>query len=379
MSLHVAINALFLAQRAGGVGRYTRNLLRSLTELDRPPRLTVFAGSGLPAEVLEEPWAGAVDWVRLPVAPTNPLNLAAQLAALPLLARHRGADVLHGPANAGALWAPLATVVTLHDLIWLHHPEDWDSSRRARASTKALAVHTARASTRVIADSRAARDDFVATLGLDPARIDVVPLAADGPSAAATPERELRDRLGLGDGPFVLSVAQKRRYKRLDTLIAALPELAGDVSLVLAGPPAGHEPELRRIAAELGMQRRVHFLDWVEEADLEGLYRACACFALPTAIEGFGLPVLEAMGRGAPVACSKLSALPEVAGDAALYFDPYDQADVTRALARLLADPQLRDRIAAAGRRQAERFSWRRTAEETLATYAAAAAAGRRR
>jgi glycosyltransferase involved in cell wall biosynthesis len=373
MALHVAMNALFLAERAGGVGRYTRNLLQSLTELADPPLLTVFAGSGLPPEILDEPWADAVEWVRLPIMPTNPLGLPAQLAAVPALAHRRGADVLHGPANAGALWAPLATVVTLHDLIWLHHPEDWDNSRRARFSTRTLAIRSARASTRVIADSCAARDDFVATLDLHAARIDVVPLAADGPVARASAEDDLRRRLGLGERPFVLSVAQKRRYKRLDTLIRALPELSGDVSLVLVGPPAAHEPELRRLTQDLRLEARVHFLDWVSEADLECLYGACACFALPTVIEGFGLPVLEAMLRGAPVACSRLSALPEVAGDAAVYLDPHDQADVTRTLAQLLGSPELRQRTADAGRRQAERFSWRRTAAATLASYERAA------
>jgi glycosyltransferase involved in cell wall biosynthesis len=373
VGLHVAINALFLADRAGGVGRYTRNLLQALTELDRPPRLTVFAGSGLPPDVPREPWAEAVEWVRLPVAPSNPLGLPAQLVALPLIARRKGADVLHGPANAGALWAPMATVMTLHDLIWLHHPEDWDSSRRARLSTRTLAIHTARACTRVIADSQAARRDFVTTLGLDPGRIDVVPLAADGASAQATPELELRARLGLDDRPFVLCVAQKRRYKRLDTLVRATAELDDDLALLLVGPPAAHEPELRRLVSDLELQERVLFLDWVSEPDLEALYDTCTCFALPSAIEGFGLPVLEAMQRGAPVACSGLSSLPEVAGDAAVRFDPYDQADVTRSIRRVVEEPELRRRLAEAGRAQAARFSWERTAEATLASYERAA------
>jgi glycosyltransferase involved in cell wall biosynthesis len=373
VGLHVAINALFLADRAGGVGRYARNLLQALTELDRPPRLTAFVGSGLPPDVTREPWADAVEWVRLPVAPSNPLGLPAQLVALPLLAQRLEADVLHGPANAGALWAPMATVMTLHDLIWLHHPEDWDSSRRARRSTRTLAIRTARACTRVIADSQAAADDFVATLDLDRDRIDVVPLAADGPTAEATPEPELRVRLGLDDRPFVLCVAQKRRYKRLDTLIRATAELSEDVALVLVGPPAAHEPDLRRLVEELGLQGRVHFLDWVSEPDLEALYGACTCFALPSVIEGFGLPVLEAMQRGAPVACSNLSSLPEVAGDAALRFDPYDQDDVTRSIGRLIEEPQLRRRLGEAGRVQAARFSWRRTAAATLASYERAA------
>jgi len=374
VALRVGINALFLGRRAGGVGRYTRRLLAALTALDNAPELTVFAGSRLPADVLREAWAEKVSWVRMPVSPNNPLNLGAQLLAIPVLARLRRLHVIHSPGNTGPLWSPVPTVVTLHDLIWLHYPLEWHRSRRARASTRALAIRTASASTRVLADSEAARDDFIETLGLAPEKIDVAPLAADAWEVVPEPEASLRARLGLGGRRFILTVAQKRRYKRLDTLIRALSQIDDDAALVLVGASTPHEEELRATARELRVTDRVFFLDWVSESSLETLYRTCACFALPTIIEGFGLPVLEAMSRGAPVACSRRSSLPEVAGDAALYFDPDDQDQVTSAIRRLLEDETLRRRLAGAGRERAGTFSWRRTAEATLASYNRAAA-----
>jgi len=377
MGLRVGINAVFLGEQAGGVGRYTLNLLAALTALDDAPELTVFAGSQLPADVPREPWAGEVTWVRIPVSPQNPLNLGAQLIGIPILARLRALEVIHSPGNTGPVWSPVPTVVTLHDLIWLHHPTEWHSSRRARTSTRALATRTARASTRVLADSNAARDDFVETLGLPPEKIDVAPLAADSRAAEPEPERSLRARLGLGDRRFVFTVAQKRRYKRLDTLIRALSELDEDTALLLVGPSTPHEKELRETALRLRVAHRVVFLDWVSDSSLETLYRACTCFVLPTIIEGFGLPILEAMSRGAPVACSRRSSLPEVAGDAALYFDPDDQQQVTAAIRRLMDDGDLRERLASAGSRRAADFSWRRTANATLVSYERARGARR--
>jgi glycosyltransferase involved in cell wall biosynthesis len=190
-----------------------------------------------------------------------------------------------------------------------------------------------------------------------------------GEPPAGTPERELRTRLDLGEGPIVLSVAQKRRYKRLDTLIRALPELDPTIRLVLPGTPTPYEQELRALADELGVVDRLRLLDWISGDDLHGLYRAAAFFVLPSRIEGFGLPVLEAMRHGTPVACANRTALPEVAGDAALLFDPDDQAAVTDAMRRLLEDEDLRDRLVERGRDRTRLLSWDRTAAATLASY----------
>jgi alpha-1,3-rhamnosyl/mannosyltransferase len=107
----------------------------------------------------------------------------------------------------------------------------------------------------------------------------------------------------------------------------------------------------------------------VSDEDLEGLYRAASCLAFPSLVEGFGLPVLEAMRRGLPVACSGTTALPELAGDAALLFDPESTDAIAEAVGRLLADPALRERLAARGRDRAELFSWERTAHGVVETY----------
>ena len=117
------------------------------------------------------------------------------------------------------------------------------------------------------------------------------------------------------------------------------------------------------------MDQRVRILGWLGEGELEGFYDAATCLAFPSLAEGFGLPVLEAMARGLPVACSDATSLPEVAGEAAVYFDPLDVPAMTGAIERLLVDTDLRERLAVAGRKQAARFTWERTAEGTRRSY----------
>jgi glycosyltransferase involved in cell wall biosynthesis len=145
--------------------------------------------------------------------------------------------------------------------------------------------------------------------------------------------------------------------------------LVPGAALVLPGYPSPFDDELRAVAERAGVADRVHLCGWVGDADLEGLYRAATCLAFPSLAEGFGLPVLEAMARSLPVACSGVSALPEVAGDAALLFDPLSTEAIAGAVAALLHDPALRARLVARGREQAARFSWDRTARDTVASY----------
>jgi glycosyltransferase involved in cell wall biosynthesis len=218
----------------------------------------------------------------------------------------------------------------------------------------------------------------VARLGVAAAKIDVVPLGLGRPAAAApTPADELRERLSLGRRPVLLSLSAKRPHKNLRGLIEALALIPADRRpvLVLPGYPTPHEAELRRHADERGVAGDVRFLGWTDERDVEGLFAICAAFVFPSFYEGFGLPVLEAMARGVPVACSDRASLPEVAGDAALLFDPDDPAAIAAAIERLVRDPAEAERLRVAGRARAAQFTWQRNAERTIASYERALAA----
>jgi glycosyltransferase involved in cell wall biosynthesis len=142
-----------------------------------------------------------------------------------------------------------------------------------------------------------------------------------------------------------------------------------DAVLVVPGNPTPAGTRLAAQARELGLDDALVLPGWVSAADLEGLYEAASCFAFPSLREGFGLPVLEAMRRGLAVACSNASAVPEVAGDAALLFDPTRVDEIAGAVARLLTDDELRSDLAERGSRRSAEFTWQRAAENTLASF----------
>lgn len=381
--LRIGLNLVYLEERSGGAGTYARELIGALLEAEPGIRIVAFVSSEAPGWLDAAPWRPEIEVVRYPVTITHGPRgnfvrvMGAQWALLPWQAARRRLDVVHGLANITPLVAPrVATVVTVLDLIWMRFAHTLE--RSATVGMRLTTPPSARRADRVIAISHAAKADLSATLGLPAGKIDVTHLGMrpGDPKAPPTSETELRARLGLGNAPVVLTVGQKREHKNQLGLIRALPCLDGAV-LVLPGAPTPHEAVLRAEAARLDLDDRVVFPDWLSPADLEGLYRLAHCFALPSFEEGFGLPILEAMGRGVPVACSNASSLPEVAGDAAELFDPAEPEDIARALRAVLGDERRRAELRRRGLERAGQFPWRRTAEATLDSYRRAIAARR--
>ncbi|MFI5008936.1 MAG: glycosyltransferase family 4 protein [Solirubrobacterales bacterium] len=375
--LRVGLNLIFLGERGGGAGRYARALPGALLAADPATEVHVFVSRDAPADLWQEPWAQDVCWVRCPVGLRDQrTHLVFQFAALPLLAAARRLDVLHSPANLGPAITPgVASVVSLLDVIWLRAAHEWGGSAHWQRSLRRIVEHDTRHVDRLFAISHAAAGEMTRLLGLAPERIHVTALGVTAPSAEPASEPMVREKLDLGHARVVLCIAQKHPYKNLHRLVRALPDLDGDIVLVLPGSATPHESELRALAGELEVADRVRFPDWLSEEELEGLYALSSVFVLPSLVEGFGLPVLEAMLRGVPVACSNTSSLPEVAGDAALLFDPEDQQEVTAAIRQLLEDRALAERLTVRGRERAAQFTWERTGAASLAGYRRAMAA----
>jgi glycosyltransferase involved in cell wall biosynthesis len=369
--LRVGLNLLFLQAAAGGAGRYARELPGALLAVEPATEIDVFVSRDAPADLRREPWADAVRWVRCPVGMRGLRALRAfEFTALPLLASARRLDVLHSLANVGPAIVPgVASVVSLLDVIWMRSPEDWGGSAGVQQSLRRIVEHDVRHAARVFAISHAGADEISRALGVSPVRIHVTPLGVRAPTAVPASEAVVRAELELGQARVVLSVAQKHPYKNLVQLVRALPELDEDVVLVLPGFPTPHERELRALAGELGVAGRVRLPQWLSEPSLAGLYSLSSAFVLPSLAEGFGLPVLEAMLRGVPVACSNIATLSEVAGDAALLFDPERHEAVARAVSRLLDDRALAERLVGRGRERAASFTWARTGSASLAGY----------
>lgn len=249
------------------------------------------------------------------------------------------------------------------DLSVLAHPEFYGGAGRWFLRRLRLALRQADA---VITLSQFSRQELHTRLGVPMEKIHVNPCAAHHRFLHAAPRgEEIRARLGLRF-PYLLSVGTLQPRKNFVRLIDAFSRLAGDLRLVIVGRRGWDFTEILERAAKV---EGVHILEDVEDEDLPAVYQGARAFCLPSLYEGFGIPLLEAMASGVPVAASRVTSLPEVAGGAALLFDPQEVEDMAAALDSLTSDESVRARLTAAGRERARQFSWEGSAAELLAVF----------
>ncbi|MEA2426369.1 MAG: hypothetical protein QOH13_2779 [Thermoleophilaceae bacterium] len=370
--MRLGVNLLYLVPgEVGGSETAARESLAALRRVAPGLDAVLYVGREARESIEAEPWAAGWRVVESPApSRSKPLRLAAELTWLPMRVRRDGIDLLHSMGTTTPPLCPVPSVVSVLDLIYHHYPETFP--RAARLGLELLVPLGARRADRVIAISEAGKRDLVKTLGLPAAKVDAVLLGFGLPELAEpAPEDALRARFGLR-GRVVLTVSPALRHKNLGRLIDAFVQVAArepDLTLVVVGHPGLEREALERAADGLGLAGRVVFTGWVSDAELEGLYGLASVFAYPSLMEGFGIPVLEAMRRGLPVASSNATSLPEVAGDAAELFDPLDTAAMAGAIARLLDDDALRAELIERGRRRAGGFTWEKSARGLLAVY----------
>jgi glycosyltransferase involved in cell wall biosynthesis len=373
--VRVGLNLLFLVPgEVGGSEIYARELVRALATRAPEHEFIVYCGREAAASLVAEDWPTNVRVSELGLNARNkPARVTFELLRLPRLARKDRLDLLHSLGQTTPLWGCGRRVVTVLDLIFHHFPDTFPGP--ARRGLELLVPLGAKRSHRVVTISRATKDDLVKTWSIDPDKIDPVLLGAGfTPKDRGLSRPELDKRFGIGGNQFALCVASGHAHKNIARLLEAFTELP-EANLVLVGHAGLDQEKLISRARELGLADRVTFTGWIEPEELEGLYKASTMFVYPTLCEGFGLPVLEAMLRGVPVACSNTSSLPEVAGDAALTFDPLDTAAIASAVRELSVNDVLRAELIERGVRRAASFTWQKAAEGTLASYARASAA----
>jgi glycosyltransferase involved in cell wall biosynthesis len=382
--MRVGLDLVYLVPgQTGGRETYARELVPALLNLAPELELVAFvnrdAGPRLAAEL-----GPRVRAVTLPVSARSRAQWAlGELLLVSVAARRARVDVLHSMANFAPPWGRFRRVVTIHDLQYLAVPELLSPANRL--ATSALVSLAARRAQRIIAVSAAGADEIAAGLHVTRAHIDVVPNgvrlppaapASASPSSPSPPASstsmtdELRARLRTDDRPLALAVATHLPHKNLPALIDGLALIPSAERPLLA--IAGHDTDDGRLqarAATAGVGEDVRLLGHCSTTELDALYALAACLVLPTLHEGFGLPVLEAMARSLPVACSDIPALREVGGSAALYFDPRSPAQIAAAICELISDTGLAGRLRELGRVQAAGFSWAAAAATTLACY----------
>jgi glycosyltransferase involved in cell wall biosynthesis len=359
------VDQLF-ARVPGGVGRYVREVIPALREID--PALEI-----VPFHARSNRSAGEVDGLRTVELSRGIRGLYPSWNALgrpPLPDRLGGLDVLHAPSPVAVPPAGpgQALVVTVHDLAFRlfpsMYPPAWRTLYRAglrRAVRKAAAIITV---------SRRTATDLARLSRVDPARIHVIPLAVSVPDLPADPDPVL-ERLRI-PGPYVLFAGTLEPRKNLIRLVRAYRRVAVRLphALVVAGPLGWRSRRLHRELAVPGAGRVV-LTGRVSDRDLDALLRGADAFIYPSLYEGFGLPVLEAMARGVPTITSAVSSLPEVAGQAAVLVEPRSVRELAAALEEVLTDSERAERARREGPERAMLFTWERTARSTLDVYEA--------
>lgn len=367
---YIYLDVSAAVHRRAGLGRYAESLARALVE-QCPDRFALFYNRGAGWQ----PLAGLAHLPQRSVAAGyKPWRMAVYLGQLAGVGFERllpDAALFHATEHLLPPLRHVPTVLTVHDLIYRLFPEHHKPLNYYYLNlTMPLFCRRANA---IIAVSRSTRDDLIAHYGIQPDKVSVVHEAAASHFRPASAEHIARVRAAYGlPERFLLHVGTLEPRKNLNRLLDAFCLLrrdAPDARLVLVGAKGWlYEGFFRRLEA-LGLKDSAQLLGYVPDADLPAVYSAARVCVLPSVYEGFGLPMLEAMACGTPVACSRAASLPEIGGEAARYFDPLDIDDMAAALRDVWRDEGSRQEMAQRGLIQAARFSWSRAAVETMAVY----------
>jgi len=364
----IGLNAQLLSSqksyRAAGIHRHILGLLEHLPDADSRFLYTVFTGQDAPVP-------RRLHAQRTSLATQRPISrILWEQAVQPTLASQF--DLFHALAYVTPFLTRKPTVVTVHDLSFLHNPERFRAANRAylRLFTR-LSVKRAK---RIIAVSQHTKTDVMQVYGLPADKIDVVYSGLDSHFRRA-PQREVEEFRAAHGLPerFILYLGTIEPRKNLSTLIRAYAKVHPEgIKLVCAGGRGWMYQDVFQTVEELRLSRDVIFPGFLPEEDLSLWYSAAEVFVYPSAYEGFGLPVIEALACGVPTITTNASSLPEAAGDAALMVPPDDSDALADTLAQLLGDPALQTDLALRGPRQAARFTWRQAACDTANVYAKA-------
>ena len=372
--MRIGLEITAAVRQSGGIGRYVREMVNALADVDQVNQYSLFYASKYKAArgMLALP-----DNFRIRHLPVNDIWLARiwQRIRLPIPVEFiTGAvDIYHSPDFTLPPTLPgVPTLLTVHDLSFLRDPES--ASAGLRGYLEIAVKRSVRLATHVLADSQSTKNDLIELYSTPENKITVLYPGVSSdfrPIIDPAKLRQVRKRYKLGEEPFVLSVGTLQPRKNHLTLIKAFELALGDseYNLVLAGGKGWSYEEVYDLVESRGLQNRILFPGFVAEEDLSALYSSANIMTFPSLYEGFGLPVLEAMACGLPVIASSVSSLPEVTGNAALLVDPGNVDDMADAMLKLVKNVDLRKRLRNKGFKRVEQFSWSSSAKTLLGVY----------
>lgn len=358
----IGINLLPIVPGMGGIHSHVQGLLTGLQQLDIGDDIVLFVNRELADDTDE--WELPFEIVETDIqARSRPRRYLYEQAVLPLQIRRSDIDVLHCPGYTVPLFADIPTVVTIHDVNYEAIPETF--SRFSRFVWKQIVPRSARRANAVITVSTFSSNEISRYIGIAKSKISVVPNAPSPTLPTSPPPLDAID-IDI-EPPYVLYVGSTHPHKNYTSLIRAILQLPEEISAVLVGPERSAHSTVVSLIDSLGLHDRVVMPGFISEPTLAALYDNARLYVHPSRYEGFGMPVLEAMRYGAPVACADAAALPEIAGDAALYFDPTSPDEIATTCKELLASPALRKTLIERGKAREAEYSWEQSAKQTLA------------
>jgi glycosyltransferase involved in cell wall biosynthesis len=370
--MRVGLDGYPLSEPRTGVGHYTLELARALALISPQDEFELVSPAPFDPDAQSE-----IDRANLPNLRTaNPRASSLRgrwwSFGLPLYARKAGFDLFHGTNFDVPLWKRCRSVVTIHDLSALLHPETHRPRMVRRARLRLPLV--IRVADMIITPTASVKREVCQRLSVKAGKVTAIPSAArvgfrPMPFAQSVP---IRKRLGVEDD-FLLFVGTLEPRKNLLTLLKAFEQIVGDgplrPQLVIAGGEGWLMDELFAFTRRATIADRLCLTGYLKDDELCALYSSCKALIYPSVYEGFGLPPLEAMACGAPVIAGRIPALQETLGSAALLVEPMDVEALAKAIAGLLRDDRRRSELGSAGQQQTAKFSWERTARLTLDVY----------
>jgi glycosyltransferase involved in cell wall biosynthesis len=380
--MNIGIDCRMYGIHNRGIGRYTERLILELAKLKDENRYTLFMDSKTAQEV--ELDAGKFRIIKTDV----PWYSLKEHFVMPKLIKESRVDIMHWTHLNVSYWCPVPYIVTIHDLIVMHFPDsrattlpDWKYKIKLWGYNKVLrnAVKNAQ---KIITVSEYTKRDIVKNLNVEESKIQVTYLGVDKmilgtQNLRNTPqfEKYLFDKFNIHKN-YLLYVGSAYPHKNLESLVDVFQILRKKYNrnwqLVLVGRIDEFYKRLQeyvKINISEDLKEDIVFTGEVNNKDLDGIYRQAKLFVFPSKYEGFGLPPLEAMSHGVPVAASKQTSIPEVLGDAAYYFDPNNKENMSQAIDVLGSIHKIQDEFIEKGLARANQFSWNKTAVDTLDVY----------
>ncbi|MEN6371579.1 MAG: glycosyltransferase family 1 protein [Armatimonadota bacterium] len=367
--MKIGIDTRYLSHpQDGGFKTYTQNIVHGLAELDHENEYILYT---------DRPGVESHDNFRVKIV-SGPAPVREQVL-LPLAMARDKVDIAHFPCNTGPFVPYCPMVLTIHDLIpLLQREKDRRMPRKMRMFNsywRKVMPRAARRASRIITISEASKSDIQRMLNIPEEKISVVPTGLNPdfhPITDSALLERVRETHGLPER-FILGLVSSDPRKNCLGIVGAAGLASSEldrIGIVLICA----SPEARAMAVDIACRHQSHLprmvlLDPVSRQDLTAIYTLADVLVFPSFYEGFGLPVIEAMACGTPVVTSNVSSMPEVAGDAAVLVDPNDTEAISRGLLELLNDKKLREKMIRRGRERAAEFSWKRTANETVAVY----------